>query len=258
MVATTRTQTCEAFIRRIKQIPRFALLADYDGTLAPFVIDRERAQPYPEIPSLLLKLAMKGVRVVIVRGRPAGQIQELLGISSLEVWGCHGAERLLCTGEYSQLHSSHTVEVELLVEALHCEGLSALLEVKPFGVAVHWRGLRSPEIAEVECAAHRAFQSLPVPSLNPLTFDGGVEFRLSRASTADAIRQVKREMPSAPMIYMGDDTTDEDAFNALDDADLSVLVRSEYRATSAHLWLKPPEQLISLLEFFAIATGGRL
>lgn len=257
MSATTRTQTCEAFITRIKQNRRFALLTDYDGTLAPFVIDRERAQPYPEIPALLLKLAMKGVRVVIVSGRPAGEIQRLLGIRSLEVWGCHGAERLLSSGEYIQLQSSHTAELELLVEALHCENLSELLEVKPFGVAVHWRGLPSTEIAEIKFAAYRAFGSLNTRGLKPLTFDGGLEFHLSHTSKADAVRQIKQEMPSAPIAYMGDDATDEDAFNALDDADLSVLVRPEYRDTSAHLWLKPPEQLISLLEFFAITAGGR-
>ncbi|MEW5924967.1 MAG: hypothetical protein AB1746_13365, partial [Candidatus Zixiibacteriota bacterium] len=52
---------------------------------------------------------------------------------------------------------------------------------------------------------------------------------------------------NCPTAYLGDDMTDEDAFSALPDSALSVLVRPEYRETKARKWIRPPEEL---LEFF--------
>jgi trehalose-phosphatase len=131
------------------------------------------------------------------------------------------------------------------------------LEVKPSGVAVHWRGLPKSEIAEARYAAMRAFHSVSVRDVFDICdFDGGLEFRPRGITKAHAVRQTKRDLPQHPMVYLGDDFADEDAFRALDATDLSILVRPEYRPTSAQLWLKPPEQLFSVLEFMASSIGG--
>ncbi|HVZ16212.1 MAG TPA: trehalose-phosphatase, partial [Terriglobales bacterium] len=91
-MATPSTASFEPFFRAIKDYTSLTLLSDYDGTLAPFVVDRTAARPYPNVPEALLTLAENGVRVVIVSGREANEVQRLLGINSIEIWGCHGAE----------------------------------------------------------------------------------------------------------------------------------------------------------------------
>ena len=48
--------------------------------------------------------------------------------------------------------------------------------------------------------------------------------------------------------YLGDDETDEDAFTALGDRGLSVLVSQESRSTGADIWIRPPEELFAFLE----------
>lgn len=53
--------------------------------------------------------------------------------------------------------------------------------------------------------------------------------------------------PSAAIAYLGDDLTDEDAFQALDTRGLRVLVRDALRPTAADIWLQPPDELLDFL-----------
>jgi len=56
--------------------------------------------------------------------------------------------------------------------------------------------------------------------------------------------------------YLGDDTTDEDAFKAIRGRGIGVLVRPQFHATAADFWLKPPEELLEFLERWH-ELGGR-
>ena len=88
-----------------------------------------------------------------------------------------------------------------------------------------------------------------------LEFDGGVEMRMPDLDKGDAVRTVLQEVgPGVPTAYLGDDLTDEQAFRALGDRGLSVLVRSNARRTAAQLWLKPPEELMDFLSRWVAAT----
>jgi trehalose-phosphatase len=248
----------EEFFNSAREHSSFALLADYDGTLAPFRVERHLAYPYAGVPELLQQLGKNRVRVGIVSGRSAHEVQRLLGVNTIEIWGLHGGERLLPNGEVVYLHSPPTAEVDRLMEALSRERLAERVEAKPFSVAVHWRGLSDAESREVRFAATRAFQAAGPTDLKICDFDGGIEFRSPAANKACAVHQVKRENPSSVVVYLGDDLTDEDAFGALDSTDLPVLVRHEYRPTAARIWLKPPEQVLALLQFMASAVGSSI
>ena len=57
------------------------------------------------------------------------------------------------------------------------------------------------------------------------------------------------------MAYLGDDLTDEAAFRALDERGLGVLVRPKLRATSADIWIRPPEELLDFLRSWLRAEG---
>jgi len=50
------------------------------------------------------------------------------------------------------------------------------------------------------------------------------------------------------MAYLGDDITDEDAFQALGNRGLKVLVRQEPRQTLADIQIKPPDDLFKFLD----------
>jgi trehalose-6-phosphatase len=71
------------------------------------------------------------------------------------------------------------------------------------------------------------------------------------------VRAILKELPpKTPVAYLGDDLTDEDAFLALGNAGLTVLVRPELRPTAAELWIKPPQELTLFFETWLDACGG--
>jgi trehalose 6-phosphate phosphatase len=71
------------------------------------------------------------------------------------------------------------------------------------------------------------------------------------------VRTILSEVgPDVPVAYLGDDSTDEDAFRVLNDRGLTVLVRPTYRFTAAQMWLRPPDELIQFFTDWVRACGG--
>src|SRR5713226_10373047 len=101
MTVAVHQDVCGSFFQRVRRASSRALLLDYDGTLAPFTVDRARAFPYREIPELIVQIMRHQTRVVLISGRPATELLFLSGIHPHpEIWGSHGAERLHPDGSY--------------------------------------------------------------------------------------------------------------------------------------------------------------
>jgi trehalose 6-phosphate phosphatase len=132
-----------------------------------------------------------------------------------------------------------------------------LIEHKPGSLALHWRGLPDQEVADIRDRVLMGW--LPIAENSYLTlqhFDGGVEIRIAERNKGDAVRAILAELDvDAPVAYLGDDDTDEDAFRALQDRGLRVLVRPHWRETAADLWLRPPAQLLAFLSDWLKACG---
>src|SRR5262249_25746940 len=126
------------------------------------------------------------------------------------------------------------------------KGLGERIEVKAAGVAVHWRGLPASEVLRIRTAVYRILEPLTAhPDLILAEFAEGVEIRLRSANKGAALQRLLSEVDEDVAIaYLGDDTTDEDAFRVLNGRGLSVLVGPKHRATAAQMWLRPPDELI--------------
>jgi trehalose 6-phosphate phosphatase len=253
VVRTVNAIEVEQFMNAVAQSPVSALLLDYDGTLAPFCLDRQHALPYPGMTELLQEIIVNGrTRVVIVTGRNAHEVIPLLAIRpSLEIWGCHGLERLRPDGT-RETPSVEEPVMHALAEAdrwLTYQGLHNRAEFKTGAVAIHWRGLDEATAAEIRSQVLLGW--FPIAQSTPmelLEFDGGIEMRMPGRDKGDAVRTILDEIgPKVPVAYLGDDLTDERAFLALGTLGLSVLVRPEWRETAAGLWIRPPEGLREFL-----------
>lgn len=246
------------FFARLSCAHSRALLLDYDGTLAPFHVDRDPAEPYPNIPVLIHRIRSRtNTRVGIATGRCAREISELIGIQGIETWGCHGMERLYANGthELAQIDAQVRQRISKINELLAQEGLSEMLEYKPTGTAVHWRGGLSA--ADVASKVRKVWLMTGQEGLNLIRFDGGLEIRAAGKNKGDIVRTVLGEMgKKAAIAYLGDDQTDEDAFAALQGFGLGVLVQAEYRPTVADVWVRPPEGVIAFLQNWICAGGG--
>lgn len=250
-----------AFFERLRTAAPRVLLLDYDGTLAPFTSDRDHAFPYPGIPELVSRIIRIGTRVVLISGRPATQLLFLSGIHPHpEIWGSHGLERLLTDGSYrlDAPTAEHQSALRAVASSLQSRGLSSYIEIKPGGIALHWRGLSRDQRTPLEAKVRDLFASaVQQHGLQLLPFDGGLELRVPGKNKGDAVSTILTEAGSqVAAAYLGDDQTDENAFRAIKGWGISILVRPEARPTEADIWLRPPEELGRFLQDWLATCGA--
>ena len=248
-----RQENIEVFLSSVARAPKSILMVDYDGTLAPFSVQRDRAFPYPACTELLQQIVDTGrTRLVVVTGRDAYQIDPFLHLHPTpEVWGAHGLQRLRPDGSCEMPDIPSDVS-QVLGEArrwLDYQGLHDMSETKPGSIAAHWRALDASTAEELRGKILVGwFPIAQRGNLKLLEFDGGLEMRMPDLDKGDAVRTILSEVDTdVPAAYLGDDITDERAFRALGSRGLSILVRPRQRKTAAHVWLKPPEELLDFL-----------
>jgi trehalose-phosphatase len=188
----------------------------------------------------------------MVSGRDAIELIPLLAVEPHpEVWGLHGLQRVKTDGsiEVSPLDEPTLKALAVADDWLVTQQLQHAAEFKAGSIAVHWRGLDITEAADIHRRVMLGWTGIAKQSgLDLLHFDGGVEIRSKKANKGTAVRILLSEMdPDAPAAYLGDDTTDEDAFQAINGLGLSILVRPVWRPTAAQLWLRPPGEVLDLL-----------
>ncbi len=251
----------ERFLVRLRNAGQSVLLLDYDGTLAPFRQDTHKATPYPGVRDCLNSILEQGCcRLIIVTGRAVQDLKPLLQLRHpTEVWGSHGRERLLTDGTYllQELSPDTQEQLSRTRDWVRRKGLKHWLEEKPGCLAIHFRGRDPLAVEEVRAALTGHWEAMARDGAMEMhTFDGGIEFRAQGTTKGSAVRTILSEVgEDTPVAYLGDDLTDEDAFRALGDRGLGVLVRREPRPTAADLRISPPEELLDFLKRWMAASG---
>jgi trehalose 6-phosphate phosphatase len=250
------------FFENLSLAPSALLLLDYDGTLAPFTVNLAQSVPYPGVIERLRALMQnKKTKVVIISGRALEGLVPLIPLNPLpELWGSHGGERLR-EGEYSQVFVDDNSEKGLMLgkeKILSCQGLEHF-EIKPLTLAVHWRGKDEKTIKRL----HEYFleEWRKIVQKYPLeihTFDGGLELMPKGLNKGLAVKELLEHMDAkVPVAYLGDDLTDEYAFEVLGQRGLKVLVRPECRTTKADIWIVPPQGLLTFLDRWQKSTAWK-
>lgn len=225
--------TLRAFITEQVATRQCILALDYDGTLAPFHEQRDRAIPPPHVQTTLASLAGESAtELVIVSGRPVEEVDRLLHLQPRpELWGVHGWEHLDRDGRREEFALP-----ALMLAVLDAEEARLLtqlerdrVERKSASIAVHWRGLHAEHAAAIESAVRTEWERIAGPAgLSIRAFDGGIELRAPGRDKGSVIRALlERHGEEVPLLYIGDDDTDEDAFRALLSATNGLGVRAE-------------------------------
>ncbi|WP_414545867.1 trehalose-phosphatase [Nostoc sp. CCY0012] len=168
------------FFAHITKAQERLLLLDYDGTLAPFRVERDQAFPYQGVTELLSDIRdSQTTRLIIISGRAIQDLVPLIDIDPLpEIWGSHGWEYLSSDGKYTIVYPDEATR-NIISQAKECISLLNLenhCEQKPVSLAIHWRGL-TPETAEsiqAQVLAHWT-KLIEKSSLKIQPFDGGIE-----------------------------------------------------------------------------------
>lgn len=258
MKILTEGTDLDAFFEGLGCSPGRLLMLDYDGTLSPYKVERQKAVPYPGVRKILKDaLSAADCRTVIVSGRTISDLLPLLGIEKgIEIWGCHGWERLGSDGTYAAPDLGDDVRAALDEAASWAkdEGLGEeKLEIKAASVAVHWRGLGDGETASLERAVRERWSGMP-GGLELHSFNGGLELRPAGMDKGEVVERLLAET-DGPAAYLGDDMTDEDAFRAISGRGIGILVSPELKETAADIWITPPDEMMRFLERWIESCG---
>lgn len=239
------------------------LILDYDGTLAPFRIDPAKAVPYPGVVEALAKIQNAGGPLFILTGREPEEVRILLGIiPPPEIWGCHGAVRLLQDGSRENPEIAVAARIKLYDAEREALALGiGRVERKTTSVALHWRGECEEDETRMRRAIAEAWGRMGHAGFSVEKFDGGLEMRMEGFDKGRAVAAIMAKFTQQDFAaFLGDDQTDEEGFAMIRKlGGLGVLVRQKCRDTAAALWLKPPEALMAFLELWLKGvTEGRV
>jgi trehalose 6-phosphate phosphatase len=191
---------------------RAGIFLDVDGVLAPIVRRPEDARVPDDIRAELRRLSARYLLVACVSGRSGADARAIVGVPELTYVGNHGLELDPDADEWAAR-----------LEAFLDQAEWPRIENKGLTAALHYRGMAD------ERAAHRELDAIAVRAraagfvarygrkvlevLPPLTSHKGT-----------AVRRLLEDRGLRRALYAGDDTTDLDAFAALDGLDIAVRV----------------------------------
>lgn len=190
---------------------------DFDGALAPLVVDPSESRPVEGGMERLTALAaLPGVHVALVSGRALGDLARLSGAPpEMTLIGSHGAEDsrhpggLALTESQQGLLAKLDEELSDLVE----EHPGAWVEHKPAGRVVHTRrmdpvaGPAALKAAATVGARHTALVATPGKEV--------VELAVAHVGKGAALVGLAEDLGVDAVFYAGDDVTDEHGFAAL-------------------------------------------
>jgi trehalose 6-phosphate phosphatase len=265
---------------------RVLVAADFDGTLAPFVLDPMQARAVPGgLEALRAAASLDGVTAAVVSGRDLATLAALTGFGPRDgviLIGSHGAQmspggppagqtgvgddpdsdphsdphegpaaepRSGAEGILDEASAARLMMVSDELEAIRARYPAVRLEHKPSAVALHTRGVEPSVAAAATTAALDVAERHRGVHLMP--GKDVVELTVLEADKGSAILGLARATRSDATLYLGDDVTDERAFAALDPASGDVTVKVGEGETLATHRVPDPAAVVELLRLFA-------
>jgi trehalose-phosphatase len=239
--------------RRLGAAP--AVFLDYDGVLTPIVERPEEAVLSDRTRSAVHDLS-RTITVAVVSGRDLDDVRAMVGLDHLTYAGSHGFDILHADGRRDQRGQEYLPALEEAEERLMQPLASiagARLERKGFAIAVHYRQVADSDVPSVERVVDEVAASIP-----QLRRTGGKKiFELRPDLEWDKGRAVLHLMEVLGLgddvvpVYLGDDETDEDAFRAIAERGIGLVVGDEDRPTLASYRLRDTSDVDAILEALA-------
>jgi len=219
---------------------RAAILLDVDGTLAPIVRRPGEARVPEKTRAEISRLAGRYALVACISGRTGADAERLVGVDGVRYVGVHGLELEPEAEEWRDRIHSFASSVDWPVED---KGLT---------VSFHYRQAGDEEAAleYLEEVAERARQEGLVPRFGRKVLEVRPPVRADKGT---AVRHLLAEDGLQRALYAGDDSTDLDAFRALDGLELAVRVAvssdeaPDGLVAGADVVVRSPLELLDLL-----------
>jgi trehalose 6-phosphate phosphatase len=229
--------TADALLEAVTAAPAEAgIFLDFDGVLAPIVERPEDAYPPPEARGELARLRDRYALVAVVSGRGGDDVRARVGVEGIVYVGSHGLELDSNAERWRQQIATFASDAPWPQREIELKGLS---------ISFHFRHHPNEReaVRELEKLAERAK-------------DEGLVARFGRkvlevlppvgSNKGTAVRHLLDVAGLSRALVAGDDTTDLDAFRAVDEL--------EHRVRVAVLAPESPQLLAEHAEL--VLTGG--
>lgn len=238
--------------------PQAALFLDFDGTLAPIAPRPDAVVVEATLVPLLKRLhAALGGALALVSGRPIAELDRFVAPLVLPAAGVHGAERRDAVG---RLRSCPLVVPRALrwrAERLVRLDAGLQLEDKQVALALHWRG--APQFGDLCLRALRS-AARRHGDWRVLHGKSVAEVKPSGVGKGDAVQAFCAEAPFAQRVpvFVGDDTTDEEGFAAVQGAGGHGIKVGEGPTVARHRLADVQAVRAWLIESMDGGLGGRV
>jgi trehalose-phosphatase len=261
------TSLAAEVLAAVKERGALLVLTDFDGTLSPIVEFPESARlPAGARRALARLVARPATRVAVVSGRDLTDLKGRVNVPDVILAGCHGlvAEGQGLSFEHPQADvyrdQFQQLGADLTEKLRSLRGVQ--VEAKALGVAVHYRRTPHSDLAEVFYQVQQARESAG-PSLTTQAGKKVIEFLPNvawhKGECALWLRdRLGQTLPAEPAtVYLGDDETDERAFEALRGKGLTIRVGPGHRRSAALRWVKDVADVQAFLAALAAGTETR-
>jgi alpha,alpha-trehalase len=251
-------------IERSAQSRRMFVFLDYDGTLTPIVENPQDAILSDQMRDTVRNLSTL-CTVAVISGRDRTDVQDLVGIDSIIYAGSHGFDIASPEGELSEYQKGadflpvlDLAEANLKKQLRQIAG--AVVERKKYSIAVHYRKASEHHVHQIEEVVDQVRSEYPElrKSSGKKIFELQPNIDWNKGKAVLWLLEIlEADAADALPLYIGDDTTDEDAFRALRDNGVGIIVTEASQDTAARYRLRNPGEVREFLTALAsILKGG--
>jgi alpha,alpha-trehalase len=223
-----------------------AVFLDYDGVLTPIVSHPDLAVLSDETRAVLTELALV-TTVAVVSGRDVDDVMGKIAVPGIYYAGSHGFDIVAPSGQPVEDESLDRFSVYLepldrateMLEARVRDIEGAQVERKRFAIAVHYRRVAADDYARLEGAVTETAPEVPMLRVESgkKIFEFRPDFEWDKGSALEwLLHELGLDGPGVVPLYLGDDTTDEDAFRVIRDYGIGIVVgRDGYPSLASYI-----------------------
>ena len=244
---------------KIDKADEILLFLDYDGTLVSFK-NRPEDVTTPDKTRLVLHYLTQNPKfnIFIISGRTLHEIKKLIDTKGLSFAALHGLQIELSNGKSFFWEKAEDLrpllkklKTILLNEFENEKGV--IIEDKEFTLAFHYRMLSKDKIKDTVEKFSNLVKKINNNNLLEIIYGAKVvEARPKGWHKGKAVELILKnisEFKNFFPIYIGDDITDENAFQHLRKEGITIFVTHDSnRKTAAQYWLKDPDEVIKFLQ----------
>ena len=246
-----------SYSRIMEEKEKTVFFFDYDGTLTPIVQQPDLAKISLEMKEIIRQLSLKH-KLAIVSGRGRRNLQTLVNIPRIFYAGDHGLD--IIGPDISMIHPKikkflpliQNISKSLDKSLTHIPGV--IIEKKKTSVAIHYRQVSKEDLPGLKLPLNKILKENRenirlLKGKKVVEFLPNIEWNKGKA-VLWILNTMGLDWSERKIFYLGDDTTDEDAFRILRTRGTSILIAEKAQKSAADFRLSSPKEVKCWLKQF--------